>query len=95
MLKVGAVLRIHPMVVEVFSGRPDAGRVLSVQWFTVVEGGMGNIKLINTRKGEDMGVMELRKWLRERMIVSMRKVTSIVEIVGDRPQLQDGDSQQF
>ena len=77
------------MVVEVFSERPDAGRVFSVHWFTVVEG------VINTRKGEDMGVMELRKWLRERMMVNMRKVRTTVEIVGDRPQLQDADSQQF
>jgi hypothetical protein len=92
LLEVGAV---HPMVVEVFSERPDAGRVFSVQWFTVVEGGMGDIRLINTRKGEDMGVMELRKWLRERMMVNMRKVRTTVEIVGDRPQLQDVDSQQF
>ena len=48
MLEVGTV---HPMVVEVFSGRPDAGRVFIVQWFNVVEGGMGDIRLINTRKG--------------------------------------------
>ena len=89
------MLRIHPMVVEAFSGRPDAGSVCSVQWFTVVEGGMGDIRLINTRKGEDTGVIEMRKWLRERMMVNMREVRSIVEIVGDRPQLQDGDSQQF
>ena len=69
--------------------------LFSVKWFAVVEGAMGDIRLINTRKGEDMGVMELRKWLRKRMMVNMRKVRSIVEIVGDKPQLQDGDSQQF
>ena len=69
--------------------------LFSVKWFTVVEGGLGDIRLINTRKGEDIGVMELRKWLRERMIVNIRKVRSIVEIVGDKPQLQVEDSQQF
>ena len=69
--------------------------LFSVKWFAVVEGAMGDIRLINTRKGEDMGVMELRKWWRKRMMVNMRKVRSIVEIVGDKPQLQDGDSQQF
>ena len=53
-LKVGAMLRINHMVVEVFGGRRD-GRVFSVQWFTVVEGGMGdNIRPIYTRRGEDM-----------------------------------------
>jgi hypothetical protein len=51
--------------------------------FTVVEGGMGDTRLIYTRKWEDMGVKELRKWLRERMMVNTRKVRSIVEIVGD------------
>ena len=69
-----------------------------MQWFTVVEGGArDNIRLMNTMKLENMtwGVMELRKWLRKRMMVNMRKVRSIVEIVGDKPQLQDGDSQQF
>ena len=40
-------------------------------------------------------MIELRKWLRERMMVNMRKVRTTVEIVGDRPQLQDVDSQQF
>ena len=69
-LKVGAMLRINHMVIGVFS----------VQWFTVVEGGMGdNIRPINTRKGENMtwGVIELRKWLRERMMGNMRKVITI------------------
>ena len=54
--------------------------VFSVQWFTVVEGGMGdNIRPIDTRKGENMtwGVIELRKWLRERMMGNMRKVITI------------------
>ena len=37
MLEVGAKLRIHHMMVEVFSGRPE-GRVGSGQWFTVVDG---------------------------------------------------------
>ena len=55
MLEVGSVFRFNHMVVEVFSGRPDAGRVFSVQWFTVVEGGMGDISLINTRKGGGHG----------------------------------------
>ena len=50
-MEVGAV---HPMVVEVFSERPDAGRVFSVQWFTLVEGGMGDIRLIITN-------MDIRK----------------------------------
>ena len=58
----------------------------------MVEGAVwDNISLINTRKGEDMnwgeehnkGVIELRKWLRERMMVNMRKVVTIEEIVGD------------
>ena len=44
---------------------------------------MGDTRLIYTRKWEDMGVKELRKWLRERMMVNTRKVRSIVEIVGD------------
>ena len=64
---------------------------------------MGDNRPINTRKVEDMNwveedgrrVMELSKWLRERMMVNMRKVRTTVEIVGDRPQLQDVDSQQF
>ena len=30
--------------------------LFSVKWFAVVEGAMGDIRLINTRKGEDMGV---------------------------------------
>ena len=81
-LVVKAMLRINHMVVEVFSGRP----------VTVVEGAMwDNIIPINTREGEDMnwgeeddeGVMELRKWLRERMMVNMRKVITIEEIVGE------------
>ena len=40
--------------------------------------------------------MELRKWLRERIMVNMRSLITIEEKVGecDRPQLQDGDSQQ-
>ena len=69
-LKVGAMLRINHMVIGVFS----------VQWFTVVEGGMGdNIRPIDTRNGENMtwGVIELRKWLRERMMGNMRKVITI------------------
>ena len=37
MLEVGAKLRIHHMMVEVFSGMPE-GRVGSGQWFTVVDG---------------------------------------------------------
>ena len=53
------------------SGRPVAGRVFSVQWFIVVEVGMGDIRLINTRKLEDIGAMELRKWLRKRTMVNM------------------------
>jgi hypothetical protein len=59
--------------------------VFSGHWFTVVEGGMGdNIRPINTSKGENMtwGVMELRKWLRERMMGNMRKVITIEEIAG-------------
>ena len=43
------------------------------------------IRTIGTRKGEDMiwweedekGVMDLRKWIRERMKVNMRKVSTI------------------
>ena len=50
-----------------------------------------NISLINTRKGEDMnwgeeddkGVMELRKWLRERIMVNMRSLITIEEKVGE------------
>ena len=59
--------------------------MFSVQWFTVVGGMMDNIRPINTRKGENMtwGVMELRKWLRERTMVDMRKVRTIEEIVGE------------
>ena len=49
-LRGGAVLRTHSMVVEDFNERPDAGREFSVlQWFTVVEGGMGDIRLIKGR----------------------------------------------
>jgi hypothetical protein len=48
--------------------------------FTVVEGGMGDTR---HQKWEDMGVKELRKWLRERMMVNTWKVRYIVEIVGD------------
>ena len=49
----------------------------------MVEGGVGaNSWPINTRKGEDMNwveeddrrMMELRKWMWERMMVNMRKV---------------------
>jgi hypothetical protein len=78
------MLRINHMVVEVFGGRRD-GRVFSVQWFTVVGGMMDNIRPINTRKGENMtwGVMELRKWLRERMMGNMRKGITIEEIAGE------------
>ena len=47
-LRGGAVLRTHSMVVEDF---------------TVVEVGMvGDIRLINKRKGECMWVMELWRW---------------------------------
>ena len=44
-----------------------------------------NIRPINTRKGENMtwGVMELRKWLRERMMGNMRKGITIEEIAGE------------
>ena len=38
------------------------------------------------RKGEGMWVMELRRWLRERMMGNKRKVRTM-EIVGDRSQL--------
>ncbi len=87
-LRGGAVLRTHSMVVEDFNERPNAGREFSVlQWFTVVEGGMEDIRLINKRKGEGMWAMELRRWLRERMMGNKRKVRTIVEIVGDRSQL--------
>ena len=49
-LRGGAVLRTHSMVMEDFNERPDAGREFSVfQWFTVVEGGMGDIRLIKGR----------------------------------------------
>ena len=57
----------------------------------MLEGGVGDNRPINTRKVEDMNwveedgrrVMELSKWLRERMMVNTRKVRSTVEIVGD------------
>ena len=53
-LKVGAMLRIKPQGGEVFSRRRD-GIVFSEQWFTVVEGGMGdNIRPFNISKGENM-----------------------------------------
>ena len=50
---------------------------------------MGDNRPINTRKVEDMNwveedgrrVMELSKWLRERMMVNMRKVRTIEEMV--------------
>lgn len=48
---------------------------------------MVDIRLINKRKGEGMWAMELRRWLRERMMGNKRKVRTIVEIVGDRSQL--------
>jgi hypothetical protein len=50
--------------------------------FTVVEGGMGNnFRPMNTRMGggdelgeeDNKGAMELRKWLRERMMMKIRK----------------------
>jgi hypothetical protein len=55
----------------------------------VLEGGVGDNRPINTRKVEDMNwveedgrrVMELSKWLRERMMVDMRKVRTIEEMV--------------
>ena len=53
--------------------------------------GTTSVRPINTKNGEDMdygeevdkGVLELRKWLRERMMVNMRKVRTIEEIVGE------------
>ena len=55
----------------------------------MLEGGVGDNRPINTRKVEDMNwveedgrrVMELSKWLRERMMVNMRKVRTIEEMV--------------
>ena len=48
-----------------------------------------NFRHINTKKGEDVnwgeeddeGVMELRKWLRERKKVNIKKVKTIEEIL--------------
>ena len=89
MLEEGAVLKIHHMVVYVFSGRPD-GRMFNGEWFIVVEAGLGDtIRPIDTRKGEDInwweeddkGVMELRKWLKERMMVNRSKISNTEDIV--------------
>ena len=77
MLKLGAVLRMHHMVVEGFRWRQ------CVTWL-----GVGGNSPIHTRKVEVMNwvkedgrrVMELSKWFRERMMVNMRKVRTLERV---------------
>ena len=87
-----AMLRIHHITWWLRSSVGGLMRMFSRPSVTVVEGAVwDNISLINNRKGEDMnwgeeddkGVMELRKWLRERMMVNMRSVITIQEKVGE------------
>ena len=92
LLVMKAMLRIHHITWWLRSSVGGLMRMFSRPSVTVVEGAVwDNISLINNRKGEDMnwgeeddkGVMELRKWLRERMMVNMRSVITIEEKVGE------------
>ena len=82
MLVVGALLRIHHMVVEVFNGCPD-GRVYKSTHKEV------NITPVNTRKTDDLiwdeeddrRVAELRKWMQDRMVEDIRIVRTIEDIL--------------
>jgi len=88
-LVVGAVLRIHHMVVEVFNGIPD-GRVYSGHCVTVVEGGVGqSIKPSSTKKEDlnwgqedDWRVEELRNWSKNNNVDDLM-VRTIEEIVNE------------